>query len=174
MFGARNERYKKLMGRMVETITEELDLPCVAAGSTTYKSKLLDRGLEADECYYLANAGRVRGMARVDLEIDPPPDLAIEVEITSALLNKLAVYAALGIPEVWKHDGETLSVLLLGPDGEHVVSEASAAFPFLPMEEIARFLREHHPNNDTRWARGFRAWVREVVLPRANEGAGPA
>lgn len=161
-----HERYKSLMGRMVETITEELDIPIVAAGVTTYHAEMLDRGLEPDECDYLANAGRVRGMERIDLAIDPPPDLAIEVEITASVLNRLAIYAALGVPEVWRFDGEVLTVLLLQPDKTYAGSEVSAAFPLLPMGEVARFLLEYNPSNDTRWGRAFCAWVRAEVMPR--------
>jgi hypothetical protein len=109
-------------------------------------------------------------MERVDLAIDPPPDLAIEVELTSGLLDKLSVYAALGVPEVWRYDGERLSVLVLGPGGAHVPSGSSAAFPFLPMAEIDRFLRDYDATDDSRWGRAFRAWVREVVLPLARGG----
>src|SRR5688572_4632846 len=87
-----HERYKNLLGYMVEAITDELDLPRVGAGSTTFNAEILDRGLEPDECYYLANAARLRRTDRIDLAIDPPPDLAIEVEITSSLLDKLGVY----------------------------------------------------------------------------------
>jgi Uma2 family endonuclease len=161
-----HERIKKLMGRMVEAVTEELDIPCVAAGSTTFNSEILDRGLEADDCFFLANAGRIRGMESVDMTIDPPPDLAIEIEITTSLIDKLGIYAALGVPEIWKHDGEVLTVLLLQPDGTYAPSETSASFPFLPMGEIARFLREYEPINDTRWGRAFRAWVRDEIVPR--------
>jgi Uma2 family endonuclease len=159
-------RIKKLFGYMIEALTDELDMPRVAAGSTTFNSEILDRGLEPDECYYLANAHRLRDVKQVDMTIDPPPDLAIEIEITTSLLDKLGIYAALGIPEIWKHDGEQLSVLLLQPDGAYAPSESSAAFPFLPMGEVARFLREYEPTNDTRWGRAFRAWVRDEVVPR--------
>ncbi len=168
----RHERYRSLLGYMVEAITDELDLPRIAAGATTFQSEALDRGIEPDECYYLANAGRMRAIGGIDLTIDPPPDLAIEVEITSSVLNRLGIYAALGIPEVWRFDGLSLKVLLLQPGGTYAESQASAAFPFLPMEEMARFLREYDGTNDTRWARGFRAWVRAVVVPRARGGEG--
>jgi Uma2 family endonuclease len=169
-----HERYKKLFGYMVEAITDELDIPRVAAGATTFNAEILDRGLEPDECYYLANAARLRATDRIDLAIDPPPDLAIEVEITSSLLDKLGVYAALGVPEVWRFDGETLTVLLLGADGVYAPSPTSAAFPFLPMGEIVRRLQEYDPNNDTRWGRAFRAWVRDELAPRIRDAAGGA
>jgi len=164
-----HERDKRLLGYMVEAITDELDIPRVSAGSTTFNSEALDRGLEPDECFYLANAYRLRRTDRIDLTIDPPPDLAIEVEITAGVLKRLVIYAALGVPEVWRFDGEILSVLLLQPDRTYAEAAASAAFPFLPMGEIARFLRDYEPTNDTRWGRAFRAWVRDELAPRARD-----
>ncbi len=161
-----HERSKGLLGRMIEAITEELDIQVVGAGSTTFKSQILDRGLEPDECYYLASADQLRKVDRLDLSIDPVPDLAIEVEITSSTLDRLGIYAALSIPEIWRFDSQTLQALLLQPDGTYASSVNSLAFPYLPLEEIARFLREYEPTNDTRWARGFRVWVRETLLPR--------
>ncbi|MBX6316106.1 MAG: Uma2 family endonuclease [Isosphaeraceae bacterium] len=89
-----HERYKKLLGRMVKAITEELDIPAVAAGATTFQREDLDRGLEPDECYYLANAGRLRDTQRIDLTFDPPPDLAIEVEIAASALKRLGIDTA--------------------------------------------------------------------------------
>ena len=89
----------------------------------------------------------------------------IEVEITSPLLNKLAIYAGLGVPEIWRHDDRTLTVLLLQPDGTYAESSTSRAFPFLPMAAFAGQLDKRDPLNDTRWARAFRVWVREVVAP---------
>lgn len=167
-----HERFRSLLGRMVETITEELEIPCVAAGSTTFRREDLDRGLEPDECYYLANAHRLRKVRQVDLTIDPPPDLAIEVEITTSALNRLGIYGALGVPEVWRYDGESLKVFLRQPDGTYALSPTSAAFPFLPMEELARFLRDYDATDDTRWGRAFRHWVREEIVPRAGGGDG--
>jgi Uma2 family endonuclease len=164
-----HERYGRLFYRVILTITEELDIPMVAAGSTTFRAQMLDRGLEPDECCYLANAARLRDTDRIDLAIDPPPDLAIEIEITRSALDRLGIYAALGVPEVWRFDGERLTVHVLGEDGAYRESTTSAAFPFVPMGEVARFVREHDANNDTRWGRAFRAWVRAEVVPRAGD-----
>ena len=164
-----HERPKKLIGFMIECVTEELDIPSNALGSTTFKKRLADRALEADDCYYIANAGRLgRHHRQPDLDVDPPPDLAIEIEITNRLIAKLGTYAGIGVPEIWRYDGESLRVLLLRPGGTYEVSEISLAFPFLPMADVVRFLRDHDPDSETRWRRSFRLWVREVLLPIYN------
>jgi len=163
-----HERYKSLIGRMIEAITEELDIQAVAVGSTTFYSEELDRGLEPDECYYLANAGRVRDWKRIDLNVAPPPDLAVEVDITGSSLNRLGIYAALGIPEVWRFDGVSMSVLILQQDGTYAPNETSLIFPFLSMSDLVAFLRGYDPNNDTRWGRSFREWVRVNLVPRVD------
>ena len=156
---------------MVQAITEELDIPICSIRSTTLRSKELDRGLEADEGYYFANAHRMVGV--VDLENTPPPDLAIEIEITNSVLARLPVYAALGVPEIWRFDGDRLIELLLGTDSVYRQSESSLALPFVPLGEIVRFIEEHEPGEDTRWARSFRARVREVLLPIDRNQASP-
>jgi Uma2 family endonuclease len=164
-----HERYKGLIGRMIELITEELDIPAVYAGSTTFNSEALDRGLEPDECYYFSSAVNVHDWARVDLTVDPPPDLAIEVDITTNSLNRLGVYAALGVPELWRYDGEVFEVLSLSPANTYARIEKSRILPFVSMDDLARFLQDYQAGNDTRWARSFRAWVRETLLPRQRE-----
>ena len=163
--GPTHESCGYLLGRMIDVLTEELDIPVQALGSTTLRRQAVERGLEADRTYYMANAGRLTEADHLDLETLPPPDLAIEVEITSSILNKLAIYAGLRIPEFWRYDGRTLRVFLLQADGAYLESSTSLAFPFLPMPTLARKLQERDPSNDTQWARAFRVWVREVVLP---------
>jgi Uma2 family endonuclease len=157
-----HERYKSLLGRLIETLTLELDLPCDAAGSTTWRKQLEDRGLEPDECYYLANAERVVGR-KVDLSVDPPPDLAIEIEISRSALDRLGIYAALGVPEVWRFDGEALRVEQLQADGTYQEVAVSPSFPFLPLNEVIRWLRLAETMGQTPWLRQFREWVREEL-----------
>lgn len=171
-----HERYRNRMGYIVEALTDELGIPRIGGGSTTFHREDLDKGLEPDECYYLTNRERIGFQRHLDLTVDPPPDLAIEIEITRSALDRLGIYAKLGVSEVWRFDGETLTVLLLGADGAYAPSPTSRAFPFLPMADVVRFLHEES-RDDTRWGCGFRAWVREVVVPRvegAGGGQGPA
>lgn len=155
-----HERCKRLIGRMIETMTEELGIPIRSVSATTWKNALREQGVEADECYYVANEPRVRGRREVDLSVDPPPDLAIEVEITSSWIDKMPIYAGLGVPEVWRYDGKTLLVEELQADGTYAPQEQSGAFPFLPLAEIPRFLERRNATDETSWIRSFRQWVR--------------
>ena len=96
---SRPRGFKTLIGRIIEIFTEELDIPMQAGGSTTWRKEDLQRGLEADECYYVQHEPQICHRDVIDLSVDPPPDLAIEVEIGHSILDKLAVYAALRVPE---------------------------------------------------------------------------
>ena len=160
-----HEHFKVLISRLVETLTLELNIPCEAAGSTTWRSLLEDRGLEPDACYYLANAGRVTGR-RIDPTVDPPPDLCVEIEISRGAMDKLPVYAALGVPEVWRFDGEALQVDVLGPDRTYATAAESPSLPFLPPSEVARWVELGRTTGQTAWLRQFRAWVRDELAPR--------
>ena len=114
---------------------------------------------------------RVRGKRRINLRTDPPPDLAIEVDITSSSLDRMGIYASLGIPEVWRCDGETLTVQLLQPDGSYAPAPRSAALPGLPPGEVLRFLRLSDEKDETSLIRSFRAWVRKQLRARGKPAA---
>jgi Uma2 family endonuclease len=168
-----HEGFSKRLGRIVETVAEELEIPMRPARSTTLNREDLDRGIEPDESYFIANVGRIGNRMELDFEVDPPPDLAVEVEITNSILNKLEIYARLGVPEIWRFDGEILTVLVLQADGSYVASDRSAAFPFLPMDEVARFLLDPEMSDESRWGRTLRRWVRDVLLPIYRNPAEP-
>lgn len=156
----RHENLKSLLGRMVELLTLELNIVCRTAGSTTWKRQDLERGLEPDECYYIANEPRVRGKREADLSVDPPPDLAIEVDLSRSAIDKLEVYAALGVPEVWRYDGQRLRAYLLENDARYAEGVRSASFPFLSIDHLERFLANEQRLDETRLMRTFRDWVR--------------
>jgi Uma2 family endonuclease len=159
----RHEKLRRLIGRMIDQMTLELGIAIDGGGSTTYRKQLEERGLEPDECYYVANAERMRDREEVDLEQDPPPDLAVEVEITRSALDRMAIYASLGVPEVWRYDGKSLTVAILQNDGTYTESPDSLSFPFLPLSAIERFLGESKGKDETRFIREFRDWVRESL-----------
>ncbi|MFH1266756.1 MAG: Uma2 family endonuclease [Planctomycetota bacterium] len=155
-----HERFKRLIGRMIEALTEELEIPIRSSGSTTFKSEPKRRGFEPDESYYLANEPRIRGRDEIDLSVDPPPDLVVEVEITRGVIDRMPIYAALGVPEVWRYDGATLRVEQLQADGTYAPTERSAALPMVTLADMQRFLDERNSTDETSWIRSFRAVVR--------------
>jgi Uma2 family endonuclease len=156
-----HERAKKLLARLLETVTEEMNIDIASGGSLTCRRQDLERGFEPDECYWLAHEIQMRGCDHIDLTRDPPPDLMLEVEISRSFIDRLALAARLGVPEVWRWDGETLRVMLLDANGQYVESECSRALPFLPMAELVRFLKPESGQSETQLLRAFRDWVRE-------------
>jgi Uma2 family endonuclease len=157
-----HERFKTLIGRMIEMFTEELDIPLQSGGSTTWRKEDLDRGLEADECYYILHEPQICDRDVIDLSRDPPPDLAVEVEISRSLLDKFAIYAALRVPEIWRYDGDSLRVFRLQSDGSYAESNQSLNLPRLEPAQVAHFLALRAENRETEWARMFRRWVIEL------------
>ncbi len=154
-----HERFKTLIGRIIEIFTEELDIPMQAGGSTTWRKEDLQRGLEADECYYIQHEPQICHREILDLSVDPPPDLAVEVEIGHSILDKLAVYGALRVPEIWRYDGESLRVCLLQPDKTYADAARSLNLPQLAPQQVAYFLGLRRQTRETEWARMFRRWV---------------
>lgn len=159
---APHERNSRLIGRLVEALTEELNIEICSLGSLTCKREDLARGLEPDECYYIQNEPVIRSLEQIDLNQDPPPDLAIEIDITSSSINRLALYASLGVPEVWRYDGSRLIIYQL-EGGEYRVCDRSSTFPLITSSEIIRFLELRKTTGETTLIRLFREWVRNQV-----------
>lgn len=155
-----HEQYKSRLGRLVEVFTEEYDIEILSLGSTTWSRPDLLKGLEADECYYLQNEPAVRGKTHWDLTLDPPPDLAIEVDITSHSLNRLAIYAALGVPEVWQYNGKNLTIYYLLDEQYHPQTQ-SQVLPPLTQADILHFITLSRTLGETTWIKTFRQWIRQ-------------
>jgi Uma2 family endonuclease len=156
----RHERAKTLLAQMIETITEELGIPRMSCGSTTFKDELRDSGLEPDECYYVQHEGEVRGRT-IQLGEDPPPDLALEVDVTTSVMDRLPVYAALGFPEIWQYEGGRIVIHLLQHNGEYAVGEQSLALPMVSVQKLVEHLNRSGATDETTWIRAFRQWVRD-------------
>ncbi|MGI0493613.1 Uma2 family endonuclease [Alkalinema pantanalense CENA528] len=159
-----HERYKKILGRLLETLTEELNIPIAGGGSTTFRRPSLERGLEPDECFYIQNEPLVRGKRAIDLNQDPPPDLAIEIDITSSSINRMAIYAALGVPEVWRFDGETLTFHQRSGN-EYQTVQISPTFSQVRSQDLLAFIQLAETTDDTTVIRQFRHWVKENLSP---------
>jgi Uma2 family endonuclease len=153
-----HETYKKLLDRFVLVTVEEMNLEMRSLGSCTWSRQDLKQGLEPDECYYIEHEEAVRGKRDIDLNIDPPPDLAIEIDITSSSLNRMGIYRALGVAEIWRFDGQFLNIYQL-VKGEYQDCQVSRIFPFLRSEDIMIFLRQSQ-GGEIALVKAFRLWVK--------------
>jgi Uma2 family endonuclease len=157
-----HENPKIQFDRLIFALVEELGLEIKSAGSTTLKVKLARRGIEPDNCYYIQNEFRVRGKDKLDLETDPPPDLAIEIDITSSSVNKFNIYSTLGIGELWRYDGQNLKFYQL-VDGQYVESEFSITFPIVSVSDMSRFVQLSKSMGEIALLKSFRNWVRSKI-----------
>ena len=153
-----HEVNKRFLGRIVETTTEVLGLEVCSLGSTTWSREDLHRGIEPDESYYITNESLIRGKLDFDLNIDPAPDLAIEVDITSSSLERLNIYASLGIGEVWRFNGEDLLIYVL-QEGVYQIQERSQVLPVLTKSEMLKFLQRRGEMGENALLREFRQWL---------------
>ncbi len=159
--GDEHERVKKIVARLIEAYSDETGIDAEGLGSWTLKRKKSKKALEPDECYYVANLKRVVGLKRkLDLKKDPPPDVAIEVDITSGSVPRQPIYAALGVPELWRYDGERFAPLLRQPDGTYAPAAASVAFPAFAMEQLNRCLAIGLAETQSAAVRALREWMR--------------
>ncbi|MGF1471211.1 MAG: Uma2 family endonuclease [Rubrobacteraceae bacterium] len=156
-----HEKLNRRIAQLVLAVTEEMSIEAEDFGSTTFRREDLERGFESDSCFYIQNEERVRGKDRIDLTVDPPPDLVIEIDITSPSINKLPIYAQLGVPEVWRYDGEKLGILKLGDDGYAEVPE-STALPSLTGSVLTGLVERSKSSRRTVWLREVRQKVREL------------
>lgn len=138
--GSTHERLKKIVALLIEMWIEETGGAYLPNGGMTHLRSDLEKGFEPDECYYVQNWAKVAGPREIDLTKDPPPDLTVEIEVSRTVLNRLPIYAAFKIPEVWRYDGSRFAVLLLQPDGSYRESSVSRAMPTLPITEVPRLL----------------------------------
>lgn len=155
-----HEQINRTLNLLVELLAEEFEVESRAFGSTTYKRKDIKRGFEPDSCFYFKNEERMRGKKRLNLAVDPPPELVVEIDISSPSLKKLPLFAAFGISEVWRFDGQELEILIL-QHGEYCKSETSLALSKVTAEGISYFLRESFKVGRLEWIKKVRAWAQQ-------------
>ena len=160
----RHERLKSLFAHLLAVLAEELNLNLVGLGSTTFRRTEAARGTEPDDCYYIHQAERMAGRDTIDLTVDPPPDLIVEVDISHPSLDKFPIYASLGIPEVWRHNGDTLQFFRL-IDERYIQTPESSLFPALSAEVLAGFVQQGMAHGIIPMIRAFRLWAHSHRQP---------
>ncbi len=164
----KHEIYKKWLSRFIDILAEEFNQPTTSAGNMTFQKEDLERGVEADDCFWIINEPAMRGKLTWDPKIDPPPDLGLEIEISRSVLNRLDIYAALRVLEVWCFDGMAFRIHRLQADGTYKQMEESQFFPKVPLGELVRFFGLIESTDALTICRQFREWVRQFVSKKSN------
>ena len=156
-----HEADKVIISDLIKILLEELDQDFWSLGSTTFRSKKMQRGLEADDCFYIENETAIRGKKRIDLDVDPPPDLALEIDITAR--TRFDTYQMLGVKELWRFDGTILEINVLEA-GKYVQVEESPHFLGFPLGEvIPEYLQRSKTEGRNKIMKAFRRWVRTKI-----------
>lgn len=153
-----HEDDKEIIGDLAKILLEELNQEYRSLGSTTFK-KEQESGVEPDQCFYIQNEAKVRGKKRINLTVDPPPDLAIEIDITSR--TQLSIYQGINVPEIWRYNGSRLQISLLAGD-QYVESSQSRIFPDFPLTAVVpQYVEQCQTLGRLATLRAFRHWVKE-------------
>lgn len=158
----KHEIYKKHLARFIEILAEELNMPFATAGSMTFQNDEQLKGLDADDCFWFEHEPAMRGKLTWEVIADPPPDLGLEIEVSRSALNRMAIYAVLRVPEIWRFDGQ-LHVHRLHSDGAYRQEIESGVFPSVPLHEIASFLQMAESADILTVIRAFREWARKIA-----------
>jgi len=165
----KHDHFSRWLGRLIFFVALELKIPLATGGSTTLKESLVEVGLEPDECFWIKHEKAMRDKEKWLAGNDPPPDLAVEIDITSTWLDRLEIYAALQVPEVWRFDGEKLKVLILSNE-KYKERTKSLAFPMLPMKEFAQFVTKLGSADEVSLIQEFTDWLRKNVVAKKTNG----
>jgi Uma2 family endonuclease len=156
-----HEYFKENIGTAVQDIAEELEIDYESFGSTTWRNRIQKAGVEPDNCFYIQNESIVRGRFDLDLnQGDPPPDLALEIDMTSKSVDRFPIYARLGVPEIWCYESGVIKIYHL-QNGNYVEMQTSLAFPTLPVQELPQLIEAHRSAGRRAIRRAVRAWARE-------------
>jgi Uma2 family endonuclease len=148
-----------VFAHLVFIVAANLGTPIRSVGSTTFRRKDLERGFEPDASFYIQNEERIRGKRQIDRTVDPPPDVVLEMEMTRSALDKLPLFASMGIPEVWHCDGQRVTILILEQD-RYRESSNSLALPALTSDILTRFLAESRTALSPNWFQAVSDWAR--------------
>jgi Uma2 family endonuclease len=159
---AEHEDDAESLAELVKILTQELGLPIRRGGSVTLKRKRFKKGIEPDRCFWIANAPRRAGVRQLDLRVHPPPDLAIEVDVSSSSLDRFKIYAKLGVTELWRLDGDDLRFYQLGANKKYTEVPTSPTFAGVTPGDLMTFVKRARAAADQNIvSEDFRAWVRQ-------------
>ena len=156
-----HEELNRSLAALVEAVAEELEIDIRSLGSTTFRRQDLERGFEPDSCFYVQSLSKLESNRRVDLELDPPPDIVIEIDSSRSSMEKLALYREMGVPEVWRHDGDSVTIHVLQERG-YETAETSRAFPIVSATKLTELLETRRTQKRYEWLQSIRERARQA------------
>jgi len=150
--------------RLVEIVIGEMGIEFRNARSSTFRRQELERGFEPDSCFYIQNESAVRHNNDFDLRTDPPPDLVIEIDVTRSSIDKLSLFAAVGVPEVWRHANGRFTFMHFS-DGAYVAGEESRALPGVTVTDVSALIAAVGTTGRAAWLRRVSDWARTLPRP---------
>jgi len=153
-----HETPNRTLAAIAEITAYETERDFVRAGSTTFKRKDLAKGFEPDSSFYFHNADVIRGKDEIDLAADPPPELIIEVDITSSSLDRFPIYAAIGVHEIWRYDGERVRFHTLDGNNWRLI-DGSLVLPPMTAAQATIFLERDRHEKASEWLRALKEWI---------------
>ncbi|MFN6570575.1 Uma2 family endonuclease [Dendronalium sp. ChiSLP03b] len=152
-----HEKDKEIFGELVRILLDKRQIDFEPFGSTTLKNEQMRQAVEADTCFYIQNQAAVIGKNRIDLTVEPPPDLAIEIDITSR--TRFDNYEILGVPELWRYTQKGLEISLL-QNGKYIKAQSSPNFPDIPIFELVNeYVQQCLTIGRSQAIRNFKNWV---------------
>jgi Uma2 family endonuclease len=159
-----HEANKEVLGDLLKAALEELDVEFLTLGSTTFKNQAMLAGIEPDQCFYIHHEPDVRGKTKLDLKTDPPPDLALEIDVTSR--TQISAYELLKVPEIWRYAGGEIQVFTLQEGRYQQVSGSPLLSTLLERTEwvdrLPEFVSQVKQEGRNKVLKRFRAWVRDL------------
>jgi Uma2 family endonuclease len=157
---AKHEEYSRSIYNFFLAYCETFDFELESRGSTTFKRRFLEKGVEPDECFYITNANKIIE-SEFSTEDFPVPDVAVEIDITTDSLDKFPIYSALKVPEIWIYDGKKVTFNKLNGKKYHQISH-SVALPMLSAEKLTEFLKLSQEKGQTFALKAFRKHLNEL------------
>ncbi len=158
-----HEMYTELILRLVDAIAEEMRLTLESRGSTTFKQEQLGQAAEPDTCFYVQNASRIIGKSKIDLSVDPPPDVVVEVDVSHDTTSMFEFYSSVGVRELWRYDEKRAAIYHL-LDQDYVEMPTSLAFPPLSSEALTQFLEQSKAEGQSAALHAFRQWLQNRAI----------
>jgi Uma2 family endonuclease len=158
---SKHEHVAKLIERLVDLLSIRQRTKVLFYGSATLKKQSEQKGAEPDACFYVQTADAVGTKEQIDFDTDPPPDVVVEIDIHHESISKLPIYAAFGVPELWRYDGDSLTIYHLR-DGQYVLSEASRALPILTSAVLTGFLARSPKEDQYDILLAFEEWLKSL------------